>query len=766
MTPTGDSPRRTSIRTKLLVGLAVPVLFVALISGFQAADAQGDLNRTKDEVTLAMAAGGPTTYITALLDERNMSALTVLGFQDVVELARVDSMGQARELTDAAQAEFEDSLRAGGPAVQALYQETFDTARENLDQLRERIDAVPEENRTANAEDMEANEVLYDDFTELIAAFHTANTGAVARIDDTELRRRADAIAAQTRSSDLLSLMSRTAATSFLGEVGLDDRLQMQDRYSQFQDSRRVATGDLAADPAAQKEMAGFYERPSMENFNTTVEGFIETGEVIDPENPDTDDPIAPVRATIANAADTSEPNGTDAWQAARSSLQQRGDQLISDAETTRNIYVLVFILSTLLSLGLALLISRSIGKPLMSVAAQAEDMATNRLPAAVGAVLSTPLGQDIEIPELEPITVSSHDEVADVAASINVVQQRALDLAVDQAAQRRNFADTFLNLGRRVQGLVARQLDFITELEDAEDDPNVLADLFRLDHLATRIRRNAESLVVLAGVTRRQRRGEPAPVLDAMRTALGEVDEYTRVDIGDVDHARLPMSVASDLAHILAELIENGLNFSPPDTYVEVTGRRSDRGYDITVVDHGIGMDAEQVDTANRRLSGGESFTVAPSRYMGHYVAGHLATTLGITVEVASTGSGTRATVSVPNSLLVTRDDTKFASPRAEDEPAPAADVASEPSADPIVDTADAGSTDGTTPGPVTDPTGDEPEDTAPRGESLGSLLAAHRELSRTRTSPGTADRSPWAPRKDLEPPTSSADDESDDAG
>lgn len=307
--PTGTT-RRTSIRTKLLVGLAVPVLFVALISGFQVRNAQNDLNSTKDEVALAMAAGGPTTYITALLDERNISALTVLGLTDIVTLDRVENMAQARELTDEAQTEFAQSLASGGPTVQALYQETFDNARSNLDALRGDIDAVPKEKR--KTEFLKENDHLYDEFTDLIEAFHIANTTAVSQIDDAQLRNRADSIAAQTRSSDLLSLMSRTAAMSFLDEIeddnDLTDRsLLMQDRWTEFETSRAQAIDDLADDPDAQKIMAGFYDREPMQKFYAGISEFIEHGKIDASEMPD----------LIANAADVSHPNGTDAWQTA-----------------------------------------------------------------------------------------------------------------------------------------------------------------------------------------------------------------------------------------------------------------------------------------------------------------------------------------------------------------------------------------------------------------------------------------------------------------
>lgn len=690
--PAGDV-RRTSIRNKLIGALVVPVLFVALITGVQAKQAQSDLDRTNREVTLALAAGGPTTYITALLDERNITAIYLLGLEKAIKLDRVSSVAGARASTDRLQVAFAKKLDRDGGEVKRLFAPTLAKATAALSKVRRTADGFHGKRALGN----ELANTVYSDFTDFIEYFHAANATAVSEIDDAGLRNRAASIAEQSYTADLISQLSRSAAlTTLSAGVTLQDKLQAGDLFARYKVSRDLAINNLNADPAAKKVMRGFYIRKSTKAFEASIQTYLETSKV---------DPIQ----TIKDAADVAYPNGTDAWDAARKSLTQRGDSLITGAEGSRNLYVVVFFLATGLSLLFALVIARSISEPLISIAAQAEEMATLRLPEAVRGVLATPIGQDIVEPRLEPIVVDSHDEVALVAASINDVQQRALELAVEQAVQRRNFADTFLNLGRRVQSLIVRQLDFITDLEDAEQDPDVLANLFKLDHLATRIRRNAESLVVLAGVTKRHRSGDPVPILDAMRSALGEVADYPRVAIGDVAEARLPSSTAADLSHILAELIENGLMFSPPETDVEVEGRFIAEGYLITVTDHGIGMTDEQLATANRRLSGNESFTVAPSRYMGHFVAGHLATGLGIEVELTSApGGGVRATVLLDGSLVV--------------EPSTTSPYKSSPI----------------------------PPPPAPTEASLGALLSVHRRLSRrdpevvdSETGP---DRSPWA--------------------
>jgi anti-sigma regulatory factor (Ser/Thr protein kinase) len=280
--------------------------------------------------------------------------------------------------------------------------------------------------------------------------------------------------------------------------------------------------------------------------------------------------------------------------------------------------------------------------------------MAGTRLPSAVRQILETPAGEDVVIPEVQPIKVKTRDEVSEVAAALSEVQASAVDLAVEQAVLRRNISDSYINLGRRNQNLLTRQLDFITELERNETDPDGLEGLFRLDHLATRMRRNAESLLVLAGVEPPRQWSAPVKMADVVRAALGEVEDYQRVVVRHLEPATVTGAVAADVAHVLAELIENALSFSPPDQTVEVRGRLDTSGYTVAVTDNGLGMAPADLERANRRLAGKESFTVAPSRYLGHYVAGHLASRLDVVVELQdSPAGGITARIDLPMALL-----------------------------------------------------------------------------------------------------------------
>jgi signal transduction histidine kinase len=345
--------------------------------------------------------------------------------------------------------------------------------------------------------------------------------------------------------------------------------------------------------------------------------------------------------------------------------VEAEANRLVDQAERTQRLYLAAASLVILLTILIGRRVALSITRPLKALTKQAAEMANGRLPDAVQDILETPLGEDVTVPHMDPIAVQTRDEVADVADALNTVQDSALELAVEQAVLRRNIADSFVNLGRRNQNLLGRQLDFITELEQNETDPETLANLFRLDHLATRMRRNAESLLVLAGIEPPRKWAAPVRVTDVIRAALGEVEDYQRATVRTVEPATIVGSAAADLAHLLAELTENALIFSPPDRSVEIRGRTQNAaesgqaGYMFTVADSGAGMRPEEITRANRRLAGAESFTIAPSKYLGHYVVGKLAAFHGLDVRLHSTpGGGITATVHLTPDLVAQDGD------------------------------------------------------------------------------------------------------------
>ncbi|MFC8849155.1 MULTISPECIES: nitrate- and nitrite sensing domain-containing protein [unclassified Micromonospora] len=330
--------------------------------------------------------------------------------------------------------------------------------------------------------------------------------------------------------------------------------------------------------------------------------------------------------------------------------------------DSTRRILVVAASVLLFLVGAVALLVvaTRSITRPLAALSAEAHELATSRLPAAVRRLQDSGEEGDPEAPAPVRVPARSSSEIRSVAGALDQVQAVAFRLATEQALLRRSTTESLANLGRRNQNLLRRQLGFITKLEREESDPTGLANLFELDHLATRMRRNAESLLVLVGAGGPRQWVAPLPIADVIRAAISEVEEYRRVQLRRIDDAWVVGATVSAVAHMLAELIENGLTFSPPDSDVEIQGRRTSEGYLIAITDQGIGMSAEDLAQANARLRGEVDFVAAPTRYLGHQVVGQLALDLEIGVQLApSPVTGVTARVVLPPGVLTTANAT-----------------------------------------------------------------------------------------------------------
>jgi len=311
---------------------------------------------------------------------------------------------------------------------------------------------------------------------------------------------------------------------------------------------------------------------------------------------------------------------------------------------------------------------TRSLAGPLVTLAGEATRLARERLPEAVRRAVA---GDAEGPPDPVPVTPGATSEVREVADAFELVQETAYSLATEQAQLRRASAESLANLGHRNQNLLRRQLGFITRLEREESDPTGLANLFELDHLATRMRRNAESLLVLVGAASPRQWSGQQPLTDVIRAAVSEVEEYRRVILRRTDEALVQGWVASGLAHMLAELIENGLGFSPPDVEVEIHGRRLGGGYLIAICDQGVGMNEDELQRANQRLRGDGDFLIAPARFLGHYVVGRLAAEMGAQVQLTpSAVTGVTARIQLPASIIV--DPTPVAAAGGQ-QPAPA---------------------------------------------------------------------------------------------
>ncbi|MBB5870415.1 signal transduction histidine kinase [Allocatelliglobosispora scoriae] len=332
-----------------------------------------------------------------------------------------------------------------------------------------------------------------------------------------------------------------------------------------------------------------------------------------------------------------------------------------------------------LLAILFAWLVARSMARSLRELRHGALAVAQYGLPQAVARLRDPALSSSLSPAQVanqiaEPLPVRSKDEFGQVTEAFNAVHLEAVRTAAEQAALRSSVATMFVNLARRSQILVDRLIGHLDRLERGEEDPDRLGELFQLDHLATRMRRNDENLLVLAGADSTRVQRDPASLVDVLRAAQSEVEHYTRIEFGIVDRdIEVSAHAVNDLVHLVAELFDNATAFSPPDSIVMVEARRVGDRAVLYVEDHGIGISPDLISDINERLATPPLVDVAVSRMMGLVVVARLGARHGVKVELRPAADrGTIADVTLPTAVLVPRALAGRGQPVNRDIPAP----------------------------------------------------------------------------------------------
>jgi signal transduction histidine kinase len=310
-------------------------------------------------------------------------------------------------------------------------------------------------------------------------------------------------------------------------------------------------------------------------------------------------------------------------------------------------------ILAAVLFAGLvAWFLTRSVTRRVKAVAQSANQVARVQMPALVEA-LRDPRGKAV-LPEIAPVSTKGSDEVADLAYAFNSMQGTLVDVAQQQVeVLRRGVSDIFITMARRNRSLIDRQLAMLDEFEAEVDDPKVLANYYQLDHLSTRMRRNSESLLVLANADPKQRRVKATEIDDVVRASIGEVEDYRRVEIETLEHLQVRGNVVADISHILAELIDNATAFSPPDSSVRVGGRRAGDSYMLRIVDNGVGIGANRMKDFNELLIDPPIVGLSVESTLGMSVVSLLANKHSIGVNLSAGNPGLTVDVTLPSSLF-----------------------------------------------------------------------------------------------------------------
>ncbi|MFE8946678.1 nitrate- and nitrite sensing domain-containing protein [Streptomyces sp. NPDC007856] len=346
-----------------------------------------------------------------------------------------------------------------------------------------------------------------------------------------------------------------------------------------------------------------------------------------------------------------------DAYRQIESDMADKAVNEASDiadnAKTSAIITGAVVVVALLLAFILAGAVARQMSRSMRQLRNAAFGIAEQRLPMLVDQLSRTDPGRvDTRV---APIPITTKDEIGEVARAFDQVHREAVRLASEQALLRGNINAIFTNLSRRNQSLIEGQLTLITDLENNEADPDQLENLFKLDHLATRMRRNGENLLVLAGEEPGRRWDQPVPLVDVLRAASSEVEQYERIELSGVPEAEIHGRAVTDLVHLLAELLENATTFSSPQTKVRVTATRLPDGrVMIEIHDKGIGLTAEDFADINHKLANPPTVDAAISQRMGLFVVGRLSDRHGIRVQLRPSGeqAGTTSLVMLPDAI------------------------------------------------------------------------------------------------------------------
>jgi signal transduction histidine kinase len=328
-------------------------------------------------------------------------------------------------------------------------------------------------------------------------------------------------------------------------------------------------------------------------------------------------------------------------------------DRLVTEAVLAGGLGLAAVIASVFLMLWFGRKVTGDLGRLNDSVRGMAEE----RLPRVVEQLRR---GDDVDVLAESPAPgTSSIQEISQVAQSFGTVQAAAVAAAVDQARLRKAVNQVFLNISMRNQSLLHRQLAMLDSMERRTSEPEALADLFRLDHLTTRMRRHAEGLIILSGATPGRGWRDPVPVVDVLRAAVAEVEDYVRVDVTSESDDLIAGNAVSDVIHLVAELVENATIFSPPNTRIEVRADRVGTGLVAEIEDRGLGLSAEEFAGINQRLASTPEFDLVRGEQLGLFVVSQLAARHDITVSLRrSMYGGTTAVVLLPFGVVVRREE------------------------------------------------------------------------------------------------------------
>ncbi|MER5935323.1 nitrate- and nitrite sensing domain-containing protein [Streptomyces sp. NPDC002054] len=624
------------ISTRLLSLLTLPVVAATTLGAVRINDSLNEMDQLEHMQLLTTMTRQATNLASALQEERDLSAGPISNKTVASEVETV------REQTDSAATAFTSATSAIDD--QDDKDETLKSIRSNVTQISRQIAALEGIRTTAYKSGSQQTVAQYNS---LIVSLLSLSQDMAQATSSPEMIKRTRALAAFSSAKEYASIQRAMIAAALpqsptqVGNLQENDRLYAYSAYRNY--DQAMVTFGLVYQGKSEELLAPLGEgNAEISSANSYA------GRVL--KNPGQ---FAKEKARSWRDWYDSDDNKIQTMKRIELSLledmEQKARELKNEAQRDAIINGALILLVLGVSLVGAFIMARSMIRSLRRLQDTATRVAQDRLPELVKQ-LSESDPQDVDT-SVESVGVHSRDEIGQVAAAFDDVHREAVRLAAEQALLRGNVNAMFTNLSRRSQGLIQRQLSLISELESREADPDQLSSLFKLDHLATRMRRNGENLLVLAGEEPGRRWTRPVPLVDVLRAAASEVEQYERIELASVPSTDVAGRVVNDLVHLLAELLENATSFSSPQTKVKVTGHALPDGRVLVEIhDTGIGLSPEDLAAINERLAAPPTVDVSVSRRMGLFVVGRLSLRHGIRIQLRPSDSGgTTALVMLP---------------------------------------------------------------------------------------------------------------------
>ncbi|MCT6781092.1 nitrate- and nitrite sensing domain-containing protein [Streptomyces sp. CS7] len=631
--------RGKSIRRKIVALLLVPLVsltglwvFATYITGRQADElmsAGSIVEKVSEPLEDAVRAVQDERRQTLvfLADPRASDALPVLMGQ---RAATDRIVGEVRE--NAREQDVRDSLSAADSSrLDAIL-----SAVDGLEALRESV----EKRTISRAKALDFYNGLVDPSYRFLNGLHTLQNVSM----DKQMR----ALVGISRAREMLSRQDALIASGLIaGRFTTAELRRISGLVAQRELLYEVSLENLPA--AERRRVEQFWGSPDTEPLRTAEDALIEAGPTKRPGAVDADrweEAAVPVLDRLAG--DSTEMGNR---------FQDRAEPAAYRVLAQAGIAGILGFLALIVSIFVSVRIGRELVRDLSRLRKDAHEVSGVRLPSVMRRLAA---GEQVDVETEAPHLSYEPDEIGQVGQALNTLQRAAVEAAVKQADMRRGVSEVFVNLARRNQVLLHRQLTLLDAMERRTENSDELADLFRLDHLTTRMRRHAEGLVILSGAAPSRQWRKPIQLMDVVRAAVAEVEDYERIEVRRLARIGVGGPAVADLTHLIAELLENATVFSPPHTAVQVHGERVSNGFTLEIHDRGLGMAPEVLLDANLRLAETPDFELSDTDRLGLFVVSRLAQRQNVRVSLQkSPYGGTTAVVFIPAALLTDAPDT-----------------------------------------------------------------------------------------------------------